>query len=181
MLAGKTGFVRMGSFDSNDPSWLYYTPLSSTGWAFGLMFPRRELFSAVYSLINGVMLIFVFSVLAMILVTILVTRKFIKPIRQLVKVTQRMGHGDFSVPIPIYRSNDEIAQLANSFSLMKEELVEYISNLKDATVAKEKIESELKVAHTIQMGLLPTRFPDRPDLDLYARLIPCKSCRGRSL
>jgi phosphoserine phosphatase RsbU/P len=178
MLAGKTGFVKMGSFDSDEPSWLYFTPLSSTGWSFGLIFPREELFSAVYSLINGVMLVFVFSVLAMILVTILVTRKFIKPIRQLVKVTQRMGHGDFSVPIPVYRSNDEIAQLGNSFSLMKEELVDYIHNLKEATVAKEKIESELKVAHTIQMGLLPSRFPDRPDLDLYARLIPAKAVGG---
>ena len=53
--------------------------------------------------------------------------------------------------------------------------------LKSVSDSKDKIENELKIASTIQRGMLPKTFPsypDRQDLDLYASLAPAKEVGG---
>lgn len=52
------------------------------------------------------------------------------------------------------------------------------ARLVEAFLEKEKIESSLRLAHDIQMGMLPTVFPKRPDLDLFGTLRPAKSVGG---
>ena len=47
--------------------------------------------------------------------------------------------------------------------------------------AKQRIEGELAAAQAIQMGLLPRRFPafpDRPEIDIYARIEPARMVGG---
>jgi adenylate cyclase len=47
--------------------------------------------------------------------------------------------------------------------------------------AKQRIEGELAAAQAIQMGLLPRRFPafpDRPEIDVYARIDPARMVGG---
>ena len=44
--------------------------------------------------------------------------------------------------------------------------------------AKERIESELRIARDIQMGMVPHTFPQRSDLDLYASMTPAKEVGG---
>lgn len=51
--------------------------------------------------------------------------------------------------------------------------------LSQAAVEKLKLEDALKFAQTIQMGMLPTRFPDRDRyIELHALLIPAKLVGG---
>ncbi|MCR4582479.1 MAG: serine/threonine-protein phosphatase [Prevotella sp.] len=50
--------------------------------------------------------------------------------------------------------------------------------LEETTIAKERIESDLRIARDIQMGMVPHTFPDRPDLDLYASMTPAKEVGG---
>ena len=50
--------------------------------------------------------------------------------------------------------------------------------LEETTAAKERIESELRIARDIQMSMVPSRFPDREDLDLYAEMTPAKQVGG---
>jgi len=45
------------------------------------------------------------------------------------------------------------------FSIMKESLRDYIQRLTETTASKERIESELMIAHDIQMSILPKVFP----------------------
>ena len=64
---------------------------------------------------------------------------------------------------------------------MQKSLVEYIDELKETTASKERIESELHIARKIQMGMVPKifpPFPEREDVDLYAKLIPAKEVGG---
>lgn len=56
-------------------------------------------------------------------------------------------------------------------------LVAY-DQLEETTTAKERIESELRIARDIQMGMVPSEFPDRPDIDLYASMTPAKEVGG---
>lgn len=64
---------------------------------------------------------------------------------------------------------------------MQKELANYISNLQETTSAKEKIESELRIAREIQMGMIPHIFPPFPELseiDLFASLLSAKEVGG---
>ena len=60
-------------------------------------------------------------------------------------------------------------------------LKRYFSDLKTTTAEKERIESELRVARDIQMGLVPKTFPSFPDhneFDIYAILEPAREVGG---
>jgi len=59
-----------------------------------------------------------------------------------------------------------------------EELLTAYDQLEETTTAKERIESDLRIARNIQMGMVPSRFPDRPDLDLFASMTPAKEVGG---
>ena len=53
--------------------------------------------------------------------------------------------------------------------------------LEDTTTAKERIESELRIAHDIQMSMVPSIFPpypERNDIDLFASMKPAKEVAG---
>jgi sigma-B regulation protein RsbU (phosphoserine phosphatase) len=82
------------------------------------------------------------------------------------------------VNLPVYKAKDEITELSNSFSLMQEELKQYIENLQLTTSAKEKMEGEIGVARTIQLGMLPKTFPKRSDCDISAVLEPARGIGG---
>ncbi len=179
MLKGKSEFVSMDGLESkHHPSYLSYAPLSSTGWSFGVVFPEAELTDDLIQFLKKMVRIFGWSILALLIATILITRKLTSPIIKLLDATKKIGHGDFNAKIPIKKSKNEIAQLSNSFSVMQDELTTYIRDLQDTTTAKEKIESELNIAHSIQMGMLPCSFPDRSDVDLYAMLESAKAVGG---
>ena len=179
MLRGERMFVKITDLEHvKVPSLIYSAPVPHTNWIFAITFPTRELYGGLYDFFRKLTAIFLISLVAMIIITILITRKFIRPISRLVEATRRIGQGDFGTALPVYRSKDEISQLTNAFSLMKEELVHYISNLQEATAAREKMEGELSVAHDIQMGLLPKTFPVRDDWDLAALLDPARAVGG---
>lgn len=77
--------------------------------------------------------------------------------------------------------NDDIGHLAKALVEMQAKLSEYLENLERTTAAKERIESELRIARDIQMSLLHRifpPFPDREDVDLHALLEPAKEVGG---
>ena len=59
-----------------------------------------------------------------------------------------------------------------------QELLTAYDQLEETTIAKERIESDLRIARDIQMSMVPSLFPDRPDLDLYASMTPAKEVGG---
>ena len=50
--------------------------------------------------------------------------------------------------------------------------------LEKTTKAKERIESELRIARDIQMSMVPNIFPDAEGIDLYAAMLPAKEVGG---
>lgn len=58
------------------------------------------------------------------------------------------------------------------------ELLTAYDQLEETTAAKERIESDLRIARDIQRSMVPSTFPDRPDLDIYASMTPAKEVGG---
>ena len=79
------------------------------------------------------------------------------------------------------RSKDEVGQLAAAFVHLETQLQQYIADLTETTASKERIESELRIARDIQMGILPKlfpAFPEREELDLFASIEPAREVGG---
>jgi sigma-B regulation protein RsbU (phosphoserine phosphatase) len=104
-----------------------------------------------------------------------------KPLEGFTASADEIAHGNFDAILPQIKSQDEMKELYDSFSYMQHSLTSYISELKVTTASKERIQSELNIAHQIQMGMIPKifpPFPERDDVDLYAMLKPAKEVGG---
>ena len=78
-------------------------------------------------------------------------------------------------------THDEIHQLRDSFEQMQLSLAQYVDDLRNATAQKAAMENEMKVAHDIQMSMLPKTFPpypERSDLDIFGSVTPAKGVGG---
>jgi sigma-B regulation protein RsbU (phosphoserine phosphatase) len=110
----------------------------------------------------------------------IITRE-LNPLRRLAHEAETIASGQFDAPLPDFQRIDEIGQLSHSFGNMQQSLVKYIEELKTTTAQKASIESDLRIASGIQMGMLPENFPtkdDRDDVQLYASLTPAKEVGG---
>jgi len=58
------------------------------------------------------------------------------------------------------------------------QLREAYDKLEETTTAKERIESELRIARDIQMGMVPHEFPKSSRIDIYAMMTPAKEVGG---
>lgn len=58
------------------------------------------------------------------------------------------------------------------------QLQEAYDQLEETTTAKERIESELRIARDIQMSMVPNDFPTCDRLDIFARMTPAKEVGG---
>ena len=76
--------------------------------------------------------------------------------------------------IYLYRRSRHMKDLTVAY----DKLETAYEQLEQTTAAKERIESELRIAREIQMSMVPHEFPERPDLDLYASMTPAKEVGG---
>ena len=120
--------------------------------------------------IVGLSLLFVFCTRAI--------YQMVRPLRQFTDSVISIAEGNLDTPLPAIHSEDELLQLRNSFEYMQRSLKQHINDLQTTIASKERLQSELKIAHDIQMGMIPTTFPQRQDLDLFASMTPAKEVGG---
>ncbi|MDR1979205.1 MAG: SpoIIE family protein phosphatase [Synergistaceae bacterium] len=114
---------------------------------------------------------------------LLVRYSVVSPIRAIAlktrEFTQRVRDEDFEkLQIP---SNDEIGDLAASVNKMFGEIRDFTSRLAEETAVRERVQSELDMATTIQKGILPRTFPPYPDFPhaaIFASMTPAKEVGG---
>jgi sigma-B regulation protein RsbU (phosphoserine phosphatase) len=180
MIQGKSGFVPVRGMGKGK-GWLAYAPLPSSGWSLGTLFPQGELMADIIRLNRTVFFISVVGFLFILAAIIIIGRSITRPLRALSKATEEIGTGNLEIELPPVSSKDEVGSLTESFEQMKRALRQYIQKLTETTAAKERIESELKIARDIQMGILPKTFPpfpERHEFEIYAILEPAKEVGG---
>ena len=164
ILAGVAGFVHVGMD-------LGY--IEQQIWS--VVIKQQLLMLAIFILVVGIAY---FSV-----------NRIVRPITELASYTQSIAAHDFEVGLDIPGEiqrlqdthKDEIGELAESFITMEKILQQYLKDLQETTAAKQRIESELNIAHEIQMSMIPKifpPFPDRREFDLYAKLISAREVGG---
>ncbi|EMG38011.1 serine phosphatase RsbU, regulator of sigma subunit [Desulfocurvibacter africanus PCS] len=189
MIAGGSGFTRisnpvLGSASGPglpEDAWLYYAPLQSTGWSLGVLVPEAELFADLQGLSRKALIMGGAGLALMLFVLAAISKAIVRPLEALAHSAATIAQGNLDTALPPVRRKDEIGELRNSFESMRQALKEHIATLVETTAAKERLDSELKIARTIQMSFLPKRFPpfpDRNEFSIFAFLEPAKEVGG---
>ena len=162
-------------------SYVFFTPVKGTGWSMGLVVPYLVIDIMAF-IVAGLLVFFILlAVLIVWLVSWYGIRRATKPLKQLTTSANEVAKGNFDTVLPEVKHNDEIRLLRDSFEDMQHSLTKYMEDLKATTASKAAIENELKVAHNIQMSMLPKIFPpypERKDIDIYGMLTPAKAVGG---
>ncbi len=181
MIRGGSRFVQMKSLHAGKEGFLMYAPLPSTGWSLAVFFPRDEMLARVHrqAMISAGLGGGGFLILA--LIVALIARGITRPLRRLTAAASEVAGGNLKAELPTISAHDEVGELAESFANMQTSLRRHIRDLTEATASRERMASELRIAHDIQMGILPKLFPpfpDRPEIDLFAELTPAREVGG---
>ncbi len=181
MTGGQAGFIPYSSPATGKEGWLVYLPVAASGWSLGVMFPRDELMNKVADLARKEIGVGLAGFGALLVLVLAIARSITRPLRQLDQSARDLSRGDLDAPIPYIAGADEVARLAESFSIMRSEIKVYMEVLAETAAAKERIESELRIARDIQMSLVPKTFPPFPcrdDFEIYALMEPAKEVGG---
>ena len=176
MQRGEEGMKQL-NVDGVD-SYVFYKPLGQTGWSMAIVCPESDIFGGFDRLRRTVMTIVTVGLLLMLFFFIRIITSELRPLRRLAQEAETIASGQFDTKLPDFKRTDEIGQLSHSFGNMQNSLVSYIEELKTTTAQKASIESELNVASSIQMSMLPSVFPNREGLDMYASMTPAKEVGG---
>ena len=179
MQRGEEGMKHM-NIDGKD-CYVFYKPLGQTGCSMAIVCPESDIFGGFDCLRNSVRAIVLVGLLLMLYLFIRIITRELQPLRRLADEAETIASGQFDAMLPDFKRIDEIGQLSHSFGNMQQSLVKYIDELKNTTAQKASIESDLRIASGIQMGMLPEQFPtreDRDDVELYASLTPAKEVGG---
>ena len=176
MKAGKKGSAEI-TFEGV-PSTVFYSPLEKSGWSLVMILPNIRYYIVVFGFGILLSLCLLTGLLAVYIICRTTIRRSTRPLQVLVSSADEVAKGNFNAPLPDIRHQDEIGLLRDSFGNMQHSLRQYIDELKTTTAQKSAIESELSVARRIQMSMLRTETPHRPDLMIKATLTPAKAVGG---
>ena len=179
ILEGNSGEVLRNMQGSK--FFVFYSPVETTQWTVAIVCAMSELHKDAKLLRNMLIVLGIIALLLMIALSYKGIRKVVAPIEDFSDVAKKIATGKFDVELPNITSQDELKELHDSFEYLQQSLVKYIEELKDTTANQERIESELRIASSIQMGMLPKQFPafpERNDISLCAKLVPAKEVGG---
>ncbi len=158
-----------------------YAPLTHVGWTVASVCPYSTVMSEVGSVTLTVIAIIFFGILMLSVSIHFLLSHMVHPIRQMTDAAYRIAQGDFDATLPEVPAHDDFGKLHDAFAHMQQSLKTYIGDLENATQAREKIKSELDVAHRIQMEILPVNFvlpQGYENIDIDAFLTPARSVGG---
>jgi phosphoserine phosphatase RsbU/P len=190
MASGNTGIA----YAADGAAVVAYAPIRSirspdgkSFWSVGISMPEAEItrladetHKRLVILDLGAAIFAAAMIIPVIFAAIRISKGITGPIVELGAGVTRIGGGDLDYRLDV-RTRDEIAELAHAFNKMAGDLQTYIKNLRQTTAEKERFESELRVAHDIQMSFLKKifpPFPHRSDFSLYATIKTAREVGG---
>lgn len=181
MRDGGRGLEEFTDLRTGEKFLLYYQPIEGMGWSLGIVFPEKVVLAGLTNQSRTQLVLGLMGMGGMLLVALSIAKRITRPIRALNAATQVLASGDLQGSLPPIVGYDEVAHLTASFASMRDSLLQHMQELAVSTAKQERIASELDIARSIQMSLVPRTFPpfpERRDFDLFARLEPAREVGG---
>lgn len=128
-------------------------PYAGLGWTVLVRQPVERAFASAQALRLATFLLGVLAALAFVAVAWPVTGRVAAPLREIATVARRIERGERGLTMPVYRRQDEIAQLSQAVDGMTRRLVAHESELEERVQART---AELEAANA-QLALLASR------------------------
>ena len=166
------------TFDYNGTKYIPYIKQLGNGLFLIVNVPLFELFHAAIHHLGVLLSVLLISTLIIVGILYWVLKRNInQPIAQLTETAQKISKGDLERTIHLEKPS-ELAKLAAAFNKMKTDIKTQLLQLARISSEKEKMESELAIAHTIQDSALPKDFPQNECFELTASMQPAKEVGG---
>jgi len=154
-----TGAIVVGS----RPSMLYNVLFSTLGTKTGIFVQALFAIGIFLAIIELIAL----------LIGVRLTRSITRSVAELYNATEHINKGDFSHRIQI-RTRDQMAALETSFNSMSTSLSKLMAEQKE----KQRLESELAIAHEVQDLLFPQQSSELPALEVHGVCRPARTVSG---
>ena len=182
--------------------YLAFAPVGSIGWSYGALLEKDsvlspvtaakeamqgamvgfrdemdELFNKIYV---GAIVLLIPILLLLILFSVKVSQRFVKPIHNLADGVREIAQGNLDKQLEV-RTGDELEHLSACFNAMGHELKDYMKNLEKATAEKERVSTELSLATKIQADMLPRNFreiSEKKNFAIFASMQPARAVGG---
>ena len=161
--------------------WIAMAPVASTGWCLISAIPESAHMGPVLRRLWQRAAFLAAGIVVLLLVVLAVSIGISRPIERLALAVDRVAAGDFAAEVRGIRTNDELGRLAAGFNNMTRQLQAQLAAAAAQTRAREKVESELRIARQIQTDLLPKTFPpfpERREFALHAINLPALAVAG---
>lgn len=112
MIREEQGFMPTGFALAGEPAYLAWDRIPATGWVFGTVVVKSELFQELDVLAHSAVGIGLLGVLLLVGVSILVARSMARPLIAITGTTRQIAKGDLDVDLSGIRRQDEIGTLA---------------------------------------------------------------------
>jgi len=178
LLEGQSGLVQAEGLLQAGRRWIVYAPVPGTDWFFIASVPEAVVLAFSRSQLQLAMGILVAGLAAILVLLILMASRITRPLGRLATAVEGLGQGNLDVQVTGVESHDETGDLATAFNRMVADLKHHVEALGRETAAREKVESEIRVARQIQTALLPRKLPSGPTFDLHAVNLPARRVAG---
>jgi phosphoserine phosphatase RsbU/P len=121
----------------------------------------------------GVAVAFTVVILIALLIGVRLTRTLTYSVANLYRATEHINRGDFNHRIQV-RHKDQLGALQTAFNSMTESLQKLILEQKE----KERLQSELEIAHEVQSQLFPQAACGTRTLEVYGACRPARIVSG---
>ena len=165
-------------FNYNGKKYIPYVKQLKNGFFLIVNVPLFELFDdAVHHLLILLAVLLTFTFMVVFVLYRMLKRNINRPIDELTEIAREISQGNMDKTIRLDKPT-ELAQLADAFNKMKTDIKNNMTELSRISMEKEKIESELAIANTIQASALPHDFPKTEYFELTASMSPAREVGG---
>ena len=133
-----------------------YREFTGFGWTLAIEYSEADVFSTIYILRNQIIISFLVITILAILISLFISEKILKPVKELFNATTRIGDGNYNHHLEVF-SNDEFGELSRSFNNMSkkindnnlkimmqnEEMKQINQSLQDEIAEREKVQNDL--------------------------------------
>ena len=167
--------------DGRHAHFFFHAPAERLGWTVTLDMPRSDIAGGLDKMFNVMLLTMFLGLVLLLGVCIAIISRITRPLEKFASAAREISGGDFHASLPEVGGDRELNDLKEALSSMESSLDTYIAELRSTTEEKAAIEGELNIARSIQMSMIPKKFPpfpDRTEIDVFAMMDPAKAVGG---
>jgi signal transduction histidine kinase len=123
-----------------------FAPVPGTSWSIALICPEDEILAEFNHLTLIMVGLFILALILIRLLTYQVVKQNIKPINQLLDMTNKIADGNYDEVIPLSKRKDAISKLQNSFAAMQQSIHQHMESIDHTAEEVKQQNAELQQA-----------------------------------